>query len=156
MAWWPGISVIRGLEQRHLAFTRCRFHIVLLGQQQDLIKKHLIESHTSTPRFYNVDSQQHKALETKRYQVAVDVSECTDADPNLVKEQDELEQQLLQEEDKEQGTRNKKYKKNKKSKKTWRAGLSSLKNFLKFPLLVKPAYSSSSRGISTTSVVDTL
>ncbi|KAG0251827.1 hypothetical protein DFQ27_008503 [Actinomortierella ambigua] len=106
---WPGVSVLRGLESRHLAFTGSDSLLFECDSDKARIKKHLIDTGAPTPRYCDVYS-------------AVVLEEGGDA-RNYDEEEDR--QRVLHE-------------------------LSQLQ----FPLLVKPANASSSRGISTKSVVD--
>ncbi|KAI8356780.1 hypothetical protein B0O80DRAFT_496533 [Mortierella sp. GBAus27b] len=118
---WPGVSVIRGLEQRHLAFTGADSILYYLDSDKALIKRHLVESGTPTPGYYSIHSQ--RAME-------LDVIQCQATATDT--------QSQLQEEDLPRKT----------------IILNELSK-LTFPLLVKPANSSSSRGIFSKSVVDT-
>ncbi|KAK3825691.1 MAG: hypothetical protein J3Q66DRAFT_328357 [Benniella sp.] len=125
---WPGISVIRGLEQRHLAFTGANSTLYYLDSDKALIKQHLIESGTPTPGYCNVYSLRDKNLDTLRYPpVGTDSNSEAKGDLQWMEEEDLSNKASILED------------------------LSKLR----FPLLVKPANSSSSRGISTKSVVDT-
>ncbi|CAO3573331.1 unnamed protein product [Mortierella alpina] len=141
---WAGISVIRGLENRHLAFTGADSTLYYLDNDKARIKRHLVESHTPTPGYYDVysllDKVSNKSADTKERRLdsngmlrdGAEGENCAQhAEAN--EEDDEAEEEKMA------------------SKALILEGLSKLN----FPLLVKPANSSSSRGISTKSVVDT-
>ncbi|KAF8938946.1 hypothetical protein EDD21DRAFT_341858 [Dissophora ornata] len=118
---WPGITVIRGLEKRHLAFTGANSTLYYLDSDKALIKRHLIKSNTPTPGYCDVYSRAEKAANPQ-----------LSAQENGERDDDESEEEKMV------------------NKAIVLEGLSKLR----FPLLVKPANSSSSRGISTKSVVD--
>ncbi|KAF9352418.1 hypothetical protein BGX26_009759 [Mortierella sp. AD094] len=111
---WPGISVIHGLEKRQLAFTGANSTLYHLDSDKALIKRHMIESRTPTPGYYDIYPH----------------SEC---------EIDGINEQQEKVEEEE----------------AHKANILNELSKLRFPLLVKPANSSSSRGISVKSVVDT-
>ncbi|KAF9903391.1 hypothetical protein EC991_003846 [Linnemannia zychae] len=134
---WPGISIIKQLESRNIAFTGADSVLYYLDSDKALIKQHLVKSRTPTPGYYNIYS---KADEEMEAQLAKDnAATGEDEDEELKKEKTEDEIEMDREEE-EMAQKALVYE-----------GLSKLK----FPLLVKPANSSSSRGISTKSVVDT-
>ncbi|KAG0267342.1 hypothetical protein BG011_006759 [Mortierella polycephala] len=132
---WPGITVIRGLEKRNMAFTGADSMLYSLDSDKAIIKRHLIDSHTPTPGYFDVYSQLEKKMKTQPARIAVGDNESLD------EETGKSEKERLQHQDEEEMA----------NKAVILEGLSKLK----FPLLVKPANSSSSRGISTKSVVDT-
>ncbi|KAF9177856.1 hypothetical protein BGZ51_008312 [Haplosporangium sp. Z 767] len=132
---WPGVTVIRALERRKMAFTGADSILYSLDSDKAVIKKHLIDSHTPTPGYYNVYSQPEKQMKTQSARTAMSDDESQD------EETEKSEEERLQDQEEEEMA----------NKAVILQGLSSLK----FPLLVKPANSSSSRGISTKSVVDT-
>ncbi|KAF9586416.1 hypothetical protein BGW38_005356 [Lunasporangiospora selenospora] len=67
---WPGISVIRELERRSLAFTGADSVLYYLDSDKARIKRHLVESQTSTPGYFDVysslDQEQWKAYMDSR------------------------------------------------------------------------------------------
>ncbi|KAF9976064.1 hypothetical protein BGZ73_009162 [Actinomortierella ambigua] len=105
---WPGVSVIRGLESRHLAFTGSDSLLFECDSDKARIKKHMIESGAPTPGYCDVYSA-----------VMLEEEGARSYDEEADKQRILLELSRLQ-----------------------------------FPLLVKPANSSSSRGLSKKSVVD--
>ncbi|KAF9085312.1 hypothetical protein BGX23_009797 [Mortierella sp. AD031] len=137
---WPGITVIKGLENRHIAFTGADSTLYYLDSDKALIKRHLVDSNTPTPGYYDIYSRLEKEVEIQATQDDADM-EGEEGDLEKKKKEEEEEQELEGDrEEREMSQRALVYE-----------GLSKLK----FPLLVKPANSSSSRGISTKSVVDT-
>ncbi|KAG9324478.1 hypothetical protein KVV02_006622 [Mortierella alpina] len=138
---WAGISVIRGLESRHLAFTGADSTLYYLDNDKARIKKHLVESNTPTPGYYDVYS-----LLEKVGNASADNRETRLDSNGVLRDGYQGEINALHTEDvEEEGEENM------ANKALILEGLSKLN----FPLLVKPANSSSSRGISTKSVVDT-
>ncbi|KAF9965382.1 hypothetical protein BGZ70_004942 [Mortierella alpina] len=141
---WAGISVIRGLESRHLAFTGADSTLYYLDNDKARIKRHLVESHTPTPGYYDVYSLQEKVsnksadLKEERLDSNGVLRDGTEGETSAQYAEAKQEEQEAEAE-------------NMVSKALILEGLSKLN----FPLLVKPANSSSSRGISTKSVVDT-
>ena len=133
---WPGVSVIQGLEDRHLAFTGADSKLYFLDSDKARIKQHLIESRSPTPGYCNIYTLEE---EEARAKPLTDISANPDADdpPKLKEEEEEV---IEQDEEKEMAHR---------------AVLMEQMANLTFPLLVKPAGSSSSRGITSKSVVDT-
>ncbi|KAF9960734.1 hypothetical protein BGZ72_006076 [Mortierella alpina] len=138
---WAGISVIQGLESRHLAFTGADSTLYYLDNDKARIKKHLVESHTPTPGYYDVYSLLDKVCDESAGSqqdrldsngVFRDGSESESTDLHTEEEENVVEEDMA-------------------NKALILEGLAKLN----FPLLVKPANSSSSRGISTKSVVDT-
>ncbi|KAG0235650.1 hypothetical protein BGW42_004889 [Actinomortierella wolfii] len=109
---WPGISVLRGLEARQLAFTGADAQLFEYDSDKARIKKHLVETGAPTPGYCDVYS-------------AIMLSEKGDHSHGGDDEEEEKHRVMHE--------------------------LSKLR----YPLLVKPANASSSRGISTKSVVDT-
>ncbi|KAF9573312.1 hypothetical protein EC968_008766 [Mortierella alpina] len=137
---WAGLSVIRGLENRRLAFTGADSTLYHLDNDKARIKKHLVESHTPTPGYYDV----YSLLEGVCDESAEKKEERLDPNGEFQDRSQDKNCKVLhaKEEDSEE---------NMAKKALILEGLSKLN----FPLLVKPANSSSSRGISTKSVVDT-
>jgi carbamoylphosphate synthase large subunit len=136
---WPGISIIKKLESHHIAFTGADSTLYYLDSDKALIKRHLVDCKTPTPGYYDIYTrfdEEMKALKAKEDADMVD-QEDEDGDVHKKKSEEELDEDV-EEEDMAQ-----------------KALLFESLSKLKFPLLVKPANSSSSRGISTKSVVDT-
>ncbi|KAF9127600.1 hypothetical protein BGW39_005765 [Mortierella sp. 14UC] len=131
---WPGISIIKRLESQHLAFTGADSVLYYLDSDKALIKRHLVESRTPTPGYYDIHSRVGEEMKTQQAKDNAaageegELKEKTGDEMEMDREEEEMAQKALLYE-----------------------GLSKLR----FPLLVKPANSSSSRGISTKSVVDT-
>ncbi|KAF9277107.1 hypothetical protein BGZ68_009521 [Mortierella alpina] len=140
---WAGISVIRGLERRHLAFTGADSKLYYLDNDKARIKRHLVECHTPTPGYYDVYSLLDKVYDDD------DSGDSKEQrlDSNGVSK-DGSQGEGIGRHAEEKGVDEEEIMANKA---LILEGLSKLN----FPLLVKPANSSSSRGISTKSVVDT-
>ncbi|KAF9428848.1 hypothetical protein BGZ94_000796 [Podila epigama] len=138
---WPGISIIHGLEVRSLAFTGADSVLYKLDSNKALIKRHLVDSGTPTPGYYDIY--------TTADQIADEAKE----------KQQQQQQQQKQQETHDSATSTTTAAQTQSCKKDipqeQRATILKALSKLKFPLLVKPANSSSSRGISTKSVVDT-
>lgn len=134
---WVGITAIRGLEARGLAFTGADSVLYYLDSDKALIKRHLVESRTPTPGYFDVYStadmladenkQGHQEKEATPGRDSAEDHNNSNSNNNKEDLPDTPEQRA--------------------------AALEGLAK-LRFPLLVKPANSSSSRGISTKSVVD--
>lgn len=136
---WPGITVIKELESRHIAFTGADSTLYYLDSDKALIKRHLVDCKTPTPGYCDIYSRlddEMEALKAKEEEEE-DVDMAEEGELKKKKSKEELEEDQEEEE---------------MAKK---AVLFEKLSKLKFPLLVKPANSSSSRGISTKSVVDT-
>ncbi|KAG0272615.1 hypothetical protein BGZ95_011612, partial [Linnemannia exigua] len=133
---WPGITIIKLLESRHLAFTGADSTLYYLDSDKALIKRHLVDTNTPTPGYYDIYSRLDEEMKSQQLQHNVGEEEegglkkkeKTEDEMEMDREEEEMAQKALLYE-----------------------GLLKLR----FPLLVKPANSSSSRGISTKSVVDT-
>ncbi|KAF9207428.1 hypothetical protein BGZ49_000451 [Haplosporangium sp. Z 27] len=135
---WPGISVIRGLEKRHLAFTGANSTLYHLDSDKALIKRHLIESRTPTPGYYDIyPHRKHENRNVEGYLELASYSRDTESESRSAHRQGNPEAVNDEEDEAEKAIILKELSK------------------LKFPLLVKPANSSSSRGISVKSIVDT-
>lgn len=135
---WPGISIIKKLESRHFAFTGADSTLYYLDSDKALIKRHLVDCKTPTPGYYDIYTrldEEMKALKAKEDADTVG-QENEVGEVRKKKSEEELEEESEEE---------------MAQKALLFEGLSKLK----FPLLVKPANSSASRGISTKSVVDT-
>jgi len=132
---WPGITVIQGLEDRHLAFTGANSKLYFLDSDKARIKRHLVLCHSKTPGYCDVYSREE---EEARAKPLTDMSANPEEDdpPKLKDEEDEEEE----------------YEEREMAQK---AVIMEQLAYLNFPLLVKPASSSSSRGITSKSVVDT-
>ncbi|KAF9143124.1 hypothetical protein BG015_000534 [Linnemannia schmuckeri] len=133
---WPGITVIKKLESRYIAFTGADSTLYHLDSDKALIKRHLVDSKTPTPGYCDIYSRLDEEMETLK---AKEYAEMPEEERRLkkVKSKEEMEEDRQEEE------------------MAQKAVLYERLSKLKFPLLVKPANSSSSRGISTKSVVDT-
>ncbi|KAG0054273.1 hypothetical protein BGZ83_011615 [Gryganskiella cystojenkinii] len=132
---WPGLTIIQGLEKRHLAFTGSDSKLYYLDSDKARIKRHLIESNSLTPGYCEVYSREEDDVHAEPL-TAMSANPEED-DPPKQKNEDEKE-----EEDEE-------------AEMAHKAVVLEQLAKLNFPLLVKPANSSSSRGISSKSVVDT-
>ncbi|KAG0087477.1 hypothetical protein BGZ93_003018 [Podila epicladia] len=137
---WVGITAIRGLEARGLAFTGADSVLYYLDSDKALIKRHLVESHTPTPGYFDVYSTTEMLADEKKdghrgKEATYQGGDNTTEDPN---------------------NSNNNQNQNKEDQHTPEQRAAALEGLAKltFPLLVKPANSSSSRGISTKSVVD--
>ncbi|KAG0027508.1 hypothetical protein BGZ82_008944 [Podila clonocystis] len=131
---WVGITAIRGLEARGLAFTGADSVLYYLDSDKALIKRHLVESRTPTPGYFDVYSTADMLADEK----------------NLGHQEKEATQGVDNTEDHNNNHNNKDDQYTPEQRAAALEGLAKLN----FPLLVKPANSSSSRGISTKSVVD--
>ncbi|KAG0278508.1 hypothetical protein BGZ96_002354 [Linnemannia gamsii] len=136
---WPGISIIKELESRHIAFTGADSTLYYLDSDKALIKRHLVKCKSPTPGYYDIYTrldEDMKALKAK--EDASMVGQVNEDGEVRKKKSDEESEEECEEEDMGQ-----------------KALVIERLSKLKFPLLVKPANSSSSRGISIKSVVDT-
>ncbi|KAF8938652.1 hypothetical protein BGZ47_008474 [Haplosporangium gracile] len=133
---WPGITVIKKLESRHIAFTGADSTLYYLDSDKALIKRHLVESKTPTPGYCDIYSRLDEEMEALKVKKDAETAEV-EGEFKKVKSKEEMEKDREGEE------------------MAQKAVLYERLSKLKFPLLVKPANSSSSRGISTKSVVDT-
>ncbi|OAQ36534.1 glutathione synthetase ATP-binding domain-like protein [Linnemannia elongata AG-77] len=134
---WPGITVIKKLESRHIAFTGADSTLYYLDSDKALIKRHLVDSKTPTPGYCDIYSRLDEDMEALKAVEEEDADMTEEGELKKEKSKEELEEDREEEE------------------MTRKAVLFEKLSKLKFPLLVKPANSSSSRGISTKSVVDT-
>lgn len=134
---WPGITVIKRLEGRHIAFTGADSTLYYLDSDKALIKRHLVDCKTPTPGYCDIYSRLDEEMEALTAKEEEDAGMADEGELRKEKSKEQLE------EDQEEEVMAKK------------AVLFEKLSKLKFPLLVKPANSSSSRGISTKSVVDT-
>jgi D-alanine-D-alanine ligase-like ATP-grasp enzyme len=135
---WPGITVIKKLESRHIAFTGADSTLYYLDSDKALIKRHLVDSKTPTPGYCDIYSRLDEDMEALKAKV--------EEDADMAEEEEELKREKSKEELEED---------REEEEMVQKAVLFEKLSKLKFPLLVKPANSSSSRGISTKSVVDT-
>ncbi|KAG0205167.1 hypothetical protein BGX28_003162 [Mortierella sp. GBA30] len=151
---WPGVTVIKGLESRHLAFTGANSTLYYLDSDKARIKKHLVHSHTSTPGYYDVysyledvDNRLRKEKKRPGPNKRHDADDLEKDTPGTHGNRGRADEEGVQEEDEDEEEEEEDI----ANKAIILEGLSKLN----FPLLVKPANSSSSRGITTKSVVDT-